>query len=344
MHAEELDFKVLVERPVVRGDVASEVDIAVDIIASRGIDSNTPDHALNLCVVVDRSGSMNSDGKLEQAKKACIDIYRSLNPGDHFTMLAFDDEVISIVNPQTPADDVLNRIRSLRPGGQTDLSKGWYLGLLELQTYATDRHINRLILLSDGMANKGEVKASVLGAESGRARDELSITTSTVGVGSDFQEDILMALARQSGGRFWYFGDSRIEEIIREEFSGALSVRFERPNVQRAGDRRRQRRQARLHAVGRRGHGDRLPERGLHPQRPVRSHPRSGRAPIGVRLPPGAGSRWPLPVCGRIGVGAVARTDDRLGGRSAHAPPAGCARCQGGADAFRTGGRSVRSR
>ncbi|MGH9763052.1 MAG: hypothetical protein ACREAC_19685, partial [Blastocatellia bacterium] len=88
------------------------------------------------------------------------------------------------------------------------------------------------VLLSDGQANAGEQKPSVLGAEAGQARDQLGIITSTIGVGADFQEDILAALAHQSGGRFWLISEARIEDIVKEEFSGALSVYLERPRVE----------------------------------------------------------------------------------------------------------------
>ena len=128
--------------------------------------------------------------KLEQAKKSCVDIYESLNPSDKLTVLAFDDAVVSVVNPQTPQNLIKERIMALKPGGSTNLSKGWYLGLLELQTYTSNKHINRLILLSDGQANAGEQKPSILGEESSRARNEMGITTSTIGIGTDFQEDI----------------------------------------------------------------------------------------------------------------------------------------------------------
>ncbi|WDZ87274.1 vWA domain-containing protein [Micromonospora cathayae] len=230
MSPDNIDLRVLAERPVVRDDSPSEVDLVVHVATSRSIGDQPASHALNLCVVIDRSISM-SGHKLEAAKQSCVEIWENLNPGDHFTVLAFDHDVFRVSNPQTPPDQVKDRIMALGAGGSTNLAKGWYLGLLELQSYSTDRHLNRMILLSDGQANQGETKPSLLGAESGRARDELGITTSTVGIGTDFQEDILAAIARASGGRFWYIGDSSIQDIIREEFSGALSVYLERPSV-----------------------------------------------------------------------------------------------------------------
>src|SRR5262249_38926885 len=158
----------------------SDVDVAVDLTTTKSIGAQPSGYALNLCVVIDRSGSMQGD-KLEQAKKSCVDIYESLGSEDRLTVLAFDTEVVSVVNPQTPKNLIKERILALQSGGGTDLSKGWYLGLLELQTYATEKHLNRLILLSDGQANSGEQKSSVLGAESNRARNDLRITTSTIG-------------------------------------------------------------------------------------------------------------------------------------------------------------------
>lgn len=231
MSVESLKLAVITERSIVRNDQASDIDVAIEAITSKSVETQSIKHAINLCVVIDRSGSMQGD-KLEQAKNACVDIYECLGPDDLLTVLAFDDEVTSVANPQTPRGVVKERIQALAAGGSTDLSKGWYLGLLELQTYASDKHINRIILLSDGQANKGEQKSSVLGTESSRARNEFGITTSAIGIGTKFQEDILAALAHESGGRFWYIGEARIEDIIKEEFGGALSVIFERPRIE----------------------------------------------------------------------------------------------------------------
>lgn len=129
-------FEVLAERPVVRNDEPSDIDIAVEIQTMRAIASSAaPNYAINLCVVIDRSASMGSGNKLEHAKNSCIEILDSLSEQDHFTVLAFDESVYSIANPQTPRGEVKRQITSLTTGGATNLSKGWYHGLLELQTY-----------------------------------------------------------------------------------------------------------------------------------------------------------------------------------------------------------------
>jgi Ca-activated chloride channel family protein len=221
---------ILTERPVVRNDDVSEFDAVIEINSSGELARRGGRKALNLCVVLDRSGSM-SGNKLETAKKSCIDIFNRLDQSDLFTVVVFDDEAQVVINPQTDRNEATTKIRAISPEGMTNLSLGWRLGLLELQTYGTEKHINRLILLSDGQANAGETKVSVLGKHSFKAR-ELGITTSTIGIGEDFNENILEVLASESGGRFWYIGETSIEDIINQEFSDSLAVLLERPRIE----------------------------------------------------------------------------------------------------------------
>jgi Ca-activated chloride channel family protein len=231
MADDKISLDILTERPIVRNDQVSELDMVIEVGSKQAIDSRTEKRkALNLCLVIDRSGSMQGQ-KLETAKKSCIDIYKRLNEDDLLTVVVFDDDAQSVVNPKTSKDEVIQKLTAINSRGCTNLSLGWYLGLLELQTYKTDNHINKLILLSDGLANRGETKKTVLASESLKARD-LGITTSTIGIGDDFSEEILEALASESGGRFWFIQESSIEDIINEEFKGSLSVIVERPRIQ----------------------------------------------------------------------------------------------------------------
>jgi Ca-activated chloride channel homolog len=220
---------VIPERPVVRNDRLSELDIVVEISSHVSDGQARHTASMNLCLVVDRSGSMQGD-KLDTAKQSCVNIFRRLAPGDLLTVVVFDDDVSVVVNPQTPRSDVESRIRAIPSGGMTNLSLGWYQGLLELQTHMESSHHSRLFLLSDGQANVGETKRAAFSDTATRARD-VGITASTIGIGSDYQEDLLEAIASSSGGRFWNISDSGIEDIIEEEFQGALTTLFDRPRV-----------------------------------------------------------------------------------------------------------------
>lgn len=220
---------LLPERPVVRNDTVTEIDLIVEVSCHAQDARVAPRTNMNLCLVIDRSGSMGGT-KLAAAKKGCIDIFRRLGPGDQLTVVTFDDEVSVIINPQTPRNEVEPKISSIVTGGMTNLSLGWYQGLLELQTHMQDSHLSRLFLLSDGMANRGETKRAVFVDTATRARDA-GITASTIGIGDSYQEDLLEAIASSSGGRLWNINSSDIEDIIEEEFEGALTVALDRPRV-----------------------------------------------------------------------------------------------------------------
>ncbi|MBT2384611.1 VWA domain-containing protein [Streptomyces sp. ISL-11] len=208
----------------------TEIDAIVEVRCRSTESVGRATNAMNLCLVVDRSGSMTGK-KLDTVKRSCGDIHRRITGEDLFTVVVFDDDAQVVINPQTPRDQVEEQLAAITPGGMTNLSLGWYQGLLELQTHMEDHHYSRLILLSDGMANDGETKKTTLAGVASTARDE-GITTSTIGVGNDFQEDLLEAIATASGGKFWYIDESGIENIIEEEFQGALTVALDSPTVE----------------------------------------------------------------------------------------------------------------
>ncbi|MBB4891630.1 Mg-chelatase subunit ChlD [Streptomyces olivoverticillatus] len=226
-----IEILVLPERPAARNDEVTEFDVAIEVRCRSAEDAERAGGAMNLCLVIDRSGSMGGQDKLPTATRSCIDISRRLTGDDLFTVVVFDHTAHVVINPQTPRDQVEERLTAITPGGSTNLSLGWYQGLLELQSHMTADHYGRLILLSDGQANQGETKKAALAAVATRARDE-GITTSTIGIGSDFQEDLLEAIATASGGRFWYIAEAGIDDILEEEFRSALTVVVDRPRVE----------------------------------------------------------------------------------------------------------------
>ena len=224
-----VDVAIHPERPIVRNDGVTELDLVVEVACSASNEEVGRTGPMNLCLVIDRSGSMRGE-KLETAKSSAKNIFGRLGREDLLTVVVFDDRANVIVNPQTPANEVVGRLTGINPGGMTNLSLGWFQGLLELQTYMGESHRNRLLLLSDGQANSGETKRSAY-FDSGVKAREVGITASTIGIGLDFQEDLLEAISASSGGRFWNIAESDIEDIVEEEFQGALTVLIDRPRI-----------------------------------------------------------------------------------------------------------------
>jgi Ca-activated chloride channel homolog len=174
-------------------------------------DLKAPRLPLNLALVIDRSGSM-SGSKIEKARESAIQIVDQLQKDDTFSLIAYDNEVQVLV-PSQPVEDKnhLKRcISRLEPGGSTALYAGVQEGAEQLEKYLTRKRVNRVILLSDGLANVGPSsprELSRLGME--LARNGISV--STLGIGDDYNEDLMAALAEASDANYYYVKD--VEEL-----------------------------------------------------------------------------------------------------------------------------------
>ena len=170
-------------------------------------------------VVLDRSGSM-SGAVFESAKESILKLIDRLAPQDSFGLIAFDDHALIVAPIRTMADHDMpalrKAVREMQTGGSTDISAGYTMGLRELTRVATDAGAT-LLLISDGHANAGEQDPAVL-AQIATTHATNKVTTSTIGLGTGYDEKILEAMAQGGNGahRFAYTIDEAIGAIAAE--------------------------------------------------------------------------------------------------------------------------------
>lgn len=182
---------------------------------------------LNVAFVVDRSGSMGGS-KIALAREAVIQALRMLRDPDWFSIVAYDHE-IDVLVPSTQASpealrNASSRVNELQARGNTDLSGGWLKGCEQIAELPGAGRTTRCLLLSDGLANAGIVDREELAGHS-RALGERGIKTSCLGIGNDYDERLLEAIATSSGGHSYDVETAvQIPDILTSELGEALEI------------------------------------------------------------------------------------------------------------------------
>jgi Ca-activated chloride channel family protein len=182
---------------------------------------------MNIAIVIDRSGSMADKNKLEYVKKAVDYIIDQTRSDDYISVVDYDDYVDVLQRSATIRDreDLKDRISRLKPGGFTNLSDGMFEGYDQVNRTYSRGYVNRVLLLSDGLANRGITDRYRL---AGMVRDKNrrdGITISTFGVGNDFNENLMTDIADYGKGNYYYIRNSYdIPEIFANELSGVRNL------------------------------------------------------------------------------------------------------------------------
>jgi Ca-activated chloride channel family protein len=219
-----LRLMVETDRPLVARDSMTRYLLAT-IVAPEGAPRTRA--SVNLGLVLDRSGSMSGE-KIRLARDAAVAALRRLGPGDSFSVVVYDQD-IDVIAPLAPfsPDAVEAAARALlrvEGRGSTDLCGGWLRGCEQVALRPVAGGVNKVVLLTDGLANVGVTDH---GEILGHARElrRRGIATTTIGVGEDFDEHLLGALADEGGGRFYYVArDEEIPNVIAREVGETLEV------------------------------------------------------------------------------------------------------------------------
>ncbi len=220
-----LGVRTSVDRPLIARDGGdSKVVIKIEIEGKKhGRVQRTP---LNLAIVLDRSGSM-AGAKLEQAKQAAQFLVNQLQCDDVLSVVLYDTEVQVVV----PAGKLKDRAREINriigrieTGGSTALYAGVEQGGGQLREYLSRERINRVMLLSDGIANVGpSSNAEIAKLGSRLAREGGSVTT--IGLGNDYNETLMTALAEASDANYYYVADvESLPEVFEAELGELQSI------------------------------------------------------------------------------------------------------------------------
>jgi Ca-activated chloride channel family protein len=208
--------------PFMKGDLYRVVRFNV---RARGMDAEDRKAAV-LTFVIDVSGSMGYDNRLELVKRALGLLIDQLKPSDRVGLVIFGTQAEWRLNPTSDKEAIRVAIAGLRTGGSTNAEDGLRTGYAMAARFRRPEAINRVILCSDGVANVGLTGAESILQVIERQAKENDIELTTVGFGMGNYNDLLMEqLADKGNGRYAYVDTlEEARRIFVEELTGTLQT------------------------------------------------------------------------------------------------------------------------
>lgn len=239
-----INIKVLTERKLFKNKGEQLLGLSIKGLVSNEIKNKKIN---NICFAIDISSSMNEStnqgqynksmfnlngllnevpnysSRIDLAKKSLVFALNNLNSDDIFSVVVFNESASTIINPISVKDGLeksISIIENLKAYGSTNLHDGWLLACQEVAKNYKKECLNRIILISDGETNQGEKNPLVIASDVSKVFKS-GISTTTVGVGSSFNEDLLSSMSNEGGGNFYYIKSSvDFISTFNQELSG----------------------------------------------------------------------------------------------------------------------------
>ncbi len=223
LSAATVNLEVSVSNPFLIANQEQSIFLKVGLTGlDLGEERRTP---ANVSIVLDRSGSMDGE-KMARAKEAASIAISMLDDRDIVSIVTYSDTV-SVLVPATRVSDrnyIQSRIETVFADGSTALFAGVSKGADEVSKFLEQNSVNRVILLSDGLANIGPDSPRALGSL-GESLKRSGVSVTTIGLGLGYNEDLMVQLAQQSDGNHAFVENyNDLTRIFRYEFQDILSV------------------------------------------------------------------------------------------------------------------------
>lgn len=178
---------------------------------------HTPAPPLNVCLVLDRSTSMQGE-KMDVVKAAAIQVLRSLRPQDILSVVTFSDraEVVIPASFYQERSRLEAKIQMIHPSGATEIYQGLEAGVNEVMRSIDSKRVNHVILLTDGHTYGDEQECLALASRI----SERGIGISALGIGKEWNDIFLDVLATRTGGSSAYIAEPQdIKRLLLEKFN-----------------------------------------------------------------------------------------------------------------------------
>jgi Ca-activated chloride channel family protein len=233
MTKEKTYIEILTEKDKFASGSERTADVLVRITPPSMDNQGVTRPKLNIGIALDRSGSMQGQKMREarEASKYCVD---QMLPHDRFSAVIFDDQVDVLFTSQPVSDrETLKRgLDRIEARSSTALHEGWVKAGLQVSEHLDTEAINRILLITDGQANVGETNVDTI-VDQARKLAARGVSTSTIGIGRDFNEDLLIPMAEAGQGNSWHVEEPQdMVKIFETELRGLVnqvghSVTFE---------------------------------------------------------------------------------------------------------------------